>query len=253
MRGAIKRLDMVRETADTRRAAMDQQRIYEHHAAEYDALVSAEDCDGNLLPALESIAPLAGASALDVGAGTGRVTRILARKAARVVGVDRAPAMLEVARRHLEATRPEAAWELHCADARHLPVPDGWADVAVAGWVFGHLRYWMPDAWREEIAAALGEMKRALKPGGALIIIETLGTGREDPQPPSPALAEYFDWLEKDHGMTRIAIRTDYLFPDVASAAEIAGFFFGAEFGDRVKREGWQRIPECTGLWSKRV
>jgi ubiquinone/menaquinone biosynthesis C-methylase UbiE len=231
---------------------MDQQQIYAHHAAEYDALVAAEDCDRHLLPALEAIVPLAGASALDVGAGTGRVTRLLAARAARVVGVDRAAAMLDVARAHLVAQAPPAAWELHCADARALPVASASADVAVAGWVFGHLRYWMPEGWQAEIGAALAEMERALVPGGTLIIIETLGTGHEEPRPPSPELAEYYAWLEAAHGLTRTAIRTDYLFPDVATAATVTGFFFGEAFAARVRREAWQRIPECTGLWWKR-
>ena len=160
--------------------------------------------------------------------------------------------MLEVARRHLESMERPSAWELHAADARALPVADGWADLAVAGWVFGHLRYWLPDGWRDAIGAALAEMKRALRPGGALVVIETLGTGREDPEPPSPALAEYYAWLEETHGMTRAAIRTDYAFPDVDTAARVTGFFFGEAFGERVRREGWRRIPECTGLWSMR-
>ena len=96
-------------------------------------------------------------------------------------------------------------------------------------------------------------MERALKPGGALILIETLGTGREDPSPPSAELAEYFAWLEAEHGLARVAIRTDYLFPDVETAAAITGFFFGDAFSERVRREGWRRVPECTGLWWKRV
>ena len=36
--------------------------IYAGHAEEYDALVRAEDRDGNLIPAIEAIHPLAGAS-----------------------------------------------------------------------------------------------------------------------------------------------------------------------------------------------
>jgi ubiquinone/menaquinone biosynthesis C-methylase UbiE len=190
---------------------------------------------------------------LEVGVGTGRITRLLLPKVARLVGVDRAPAMLEVARRHLEQMAAPAAWELHCADARELPVPSAFADLAIAGWVFGHLRYWLPEDWKANIAKALAEMRRALKPSGTMVIVETLGTGREDPLPPSPELAEYFAWLEAEQGMQRSTLRTDYLFPDVATAAKITGFFFGEAFGERVKRERWTRIPECTGLWSKRV
>ncbi|APR85981.1 Transcriptional regulator, ArsR family / Methyltransferase fusion [Minicystis rosea] len=232
---------------------MDQKQIYERHAAEYDALVAAEDCEGHLLPAIEAIATVHGARVVEVGAGTGRITRLLVAGGARVVAVDRSTAMLEIARRHLSALEAPGSWEIHCADARELPVASGEADVAIAGWVFGHLRYWLPDGWQEAIGLALAEMKRTLRPGGAMIVIETLGTGREDPLPPSPALAEYYGWMEGEHGMERAVIRTDYAFPDVDTAAATTGFFFGEAFGERVREERWRRIPECTGLWWKRV
>jgi len=231
---------------------MEYQEIYDRHATEYDALVNAEDCDGNLLPALEAIAPLTGASVLEVGAGTGRITRLLVSRGIRVLAIDRAPAMLEVARGHLEAMA-SSDWELLCADARELPVPSGWADVAIAGWVFGHFRDWFPDDWQGSIRRALDEMARALKPGGTLIIVETLGTGSTVPAPPSRELAEYFNWLETEQGLQRIVIRTDYLFPDIESAAATTVFFFGDTFAERVRGECWTRVPECTGLWWKRT
>lgn len=231
---------------------MDQEEIYAGHAEEYDALITAEDCDGNLLPALEAIHPWDGAAVLEVGAGTGRITRALVGRAARIVAVDRAPAMLEVARRHLLQRGSPETWSLLCADARALPVDSGWADVALAGWVFGHLRHWMPDDWRAQVARALGEMRRALRPGGALILIETLGTGSEAPRPPNEALAEYYAWLEGEQGLERTAIRTDYQFPDVETAARITGGFFGEAFARRVRAEGWTRVPECTGIWWSR-
>jgi ubiquinone/menaquinone biosynthesis C-methylase UbiE len=224
---------------------VDHETIYARAAEGYDELVRAEDCDGQLIPALDAVCPLDGAAVLEVGAGTGRITRALAGRARRLVAIDRAAAMLAVARRHL----PAAAW---CrADARALPVAPGWADVAVAGWVFGHFRSWMADGWRHEVGRALDEMRRALRPGGALIIVETLGTGSAEPAPPTPGLAEYYAWLEETHGFARRAIRTDYRFRDVEEAARVCGFFFGAAFGERVRAEGWARVPEHTGVWSK--
>lgn len=234
---------------------MDFERIYAHHAREYDQLVSAEDCDQQLLPAIAALAPLSGAAVLEVGIGTGRIARQLVGRAAHLVGIDRSPAMLEVAREHLTrltAAQPAVtAWELHVAEARDLAVPAGWADLAIAGWVFGHQRYWHPQSWKENIEQALTRMEKALKPQGKLVLIETLGTGRTEPRPPTPELAEYFDWLERAHGMNRVAIRTDYLFPSVEAAAAVTGFFFGADFADTVRREKWTRVPECTGLWWK--
>jgi ubiquinone/menaquinone biosynthesis C-methylase UbiE len=229
---------------------MESQEIYAEHAAEYDALVSAEDCDANLIPALEAIHPLCGVDVLEVGVGTGRIARAIIGRVRRLVGVDRAPAMLALARRHLEASARATPWELHVAEAQALPVGSGEFDVAIAGWVFGHLRIWTPDDWRTQIARALDEMRRALRPGGALVLVETLGTGGVVPQPPTSELAEYFAWLEAAQGFERRVIRTDYQFADVETAATITGFFFGDEFAARVRREGWTRVPECTGVWA---
>jgi ubiquinone/menaquinone biosynthesis C-methylase UbiE len=229
----------------------DYAAIYRDRPEDYDALVSAEDCEGRLLPAIEGIAPLAGARVLEVGAGTGRITRQLVARGARVVGFDRAEPMLEVARRHLTASGAPG-WELHVADAESLPVGDGEFDLAVAGWVFGHLRSWKADTWRASIGRCLDEMERAIRPGSAIVVIETLGTGAESPAPPSPELADYYAWLEQERGFERTALRTDYQFPDVEAAARTTGLFFGPEFAERVRREGWSRVPECTGIWSRR-
>lgn len=245
-----------------------QARIYQHHAAEYDTLVSAEDVDQNLLPAITRAVPggdLRGLAVLEIGVGTGRVTRLLIEAGiARLVGVEPAAPMLAIARQRLlgrpnaradvgSGGGPTADVTLLEADARHLPPElndQPWADIALAGWVFGHFRKWMPEGWKAAIGEALGAMRRALKPGGTLILIETLGTGREIPAPPSEALGEYYHWLETEHGLRRTAIRTDYQFTDVASAERVTGFFFGEAFGARVRAQGWTRVPECTGIWA---
>jgi hypothetical protein len=92
-------------------------------------------------------------------------------------------------------------------------------------------------------------MARALRPGGALIVIETLGTGLEEARPPSPELAEYYAWLEGERGFSRRAIRTDYKFADASKAASAMGFFFGDAFAEEIRRKGWARVPEYTGVW----
>jgi ubiquinone/menaquinone biosynthesis C-methylase UbiE len=222
----------------------DYETIYAEHAEEYDRLVGAEDCDANLLPAIARIAPLDGRDVLEVGAGTGRLTRLLVKAGARVRAFDRSAAMLAVARRHLGDS-----CSLEVADAEHLPTSDGWADLAIAGWVFGHFRSWMAADWQTHVARALGEMRRALEPGAPLVVIETLGTGSETPAPPTAALAEYYAWLEA-RGFTRASIRTDYQFANVEEAASVTGFFFGETFGQRVRSNGSARVPECTGIWS---
>jgi ubiquinone/menaquinone biosynthesis C-methylase UbiE len=227
----------------------DHRAFYAARAADYDRLVAAEDCDRHLGPALAARLPIAGARLLEVGAGTGRVTRLLARAGARVVAFDRSPAMLAIARAQVD--REGLAVALALADAAALPVAGGWADGAIAGWVFGHFRSWLPGGWRAAVGGALDQMARACAPGAPLVVIETLGTGRREPAPPTPELAEYYRWLEDERGFARAAIRTDYAFAGVDEAAAVTGAFFGDDFAARVRAERWSRVPECTGIWSR--
>ncbi|HKE19877.1 MAG TPA: class I SAM-dependent methyltransferase [Kofleriaceae bacterium] len=231
---------------------VDHRLVYADRADDYDLLVSAEDADGHLLPAIGAHVQLAGARVLEIGVGTGRITELLVASGARVVGCEPSPGMLEVARRNLERF-PDHGCELHLASVQDFTPPGGDFALAIAGWVLGHFVEWFAPAWRDEIGRALDRMLAALAPGGVLMIIETLGTGFTEPTPPTPGLAEYHDWLERDRGMERTALRTDYVFPDVETAASTCGAFFGQDFAARVRREKWARVPECTGMWVRRA
>ncbi len=226
----------------------EQARIYLERAAEYDELVRHEDVDGQLLREIQRHAPLQGARLVDIGAGTGRISRLLAPLVGELTLVERAPPMLALARRHLD--RSGVRYRAIEADARALPLADASVDVAIAGWVFGHFRHWMPDGWRDEVGRAVAEMERVTARGGFSILIETLGTGVESPRA-HPALDEYFDHLEGHLGFTRYAIRTDYCFQDVAHAARVLESFFGPALGALVRARGSARVPECTAVFVK--
>ncbi len=83
-------------------------------------------------------------------------------------------------------------------------------------------------------------------------MIETLGTGSEHPSP-TAELQEYYQWLETQRGYVRTSIRSDYLFASVADAERVTEAFFGDDFAAKVRDPKWQRIPECTGIWSKNI
>lgn len=225
--------------------------VYRGEADAYDALIAAEDCDRNLLPALREIAPLEGREVLDVGAGTGRIARLAATHCRRVVAAEREPHMLRVAQRHLESQRAPHACTV--ADARALPFADRSFDVVTAGWVFGHFTFWTRDAWRANAGQAIDEVTRVARPGGMLVIFETMGTAVAAPAPPAAGLAAYYRWLEDDLGFARRTIATDFRFESVDAAASTCGFFFGDAYADTIRAHGWSRVPEWTGLWSKRA
>jgi ubiquinone/menaquinone biosynthesis C-methylase UbiE len=225
------------------------QRLYQERADDYDALVSCEDYCGEAVKALRKTRPLADLDVVEFGAGTGRLTRSLASEAKSVAAFDASMAMLTVAGKRLACECSRHNWTLAVGDHRQLPQPDASADLAVAGWTFGHFTEWHPDTWREEIGKALAEMKRVLRPGGEAIIFETLGTGAATPTPPTRELADYYKMLEEDFGFSSDIIRTDYRFSTVDEAERLCRFFFGDKLADRVRAEKLVIVPEWTGVW----
>jgi malonyl-CoA O-methyltransferase len=151
--GALFRLDRARV-----RASFDRASTGYESAARLQAEVSAE-----LLERLEAF-NFAPRVVLDLGAGTGRVTRELKRRYPRalVLALDLAPGMLREAQRHQHLWR---RFERVCGDALRLPLRDASVDL-----VFSNLML----QWCEPLDAALGEVRRVLKPSG-FFAFSTLG------------------------------------------------------------------------------
>jgi len=129
-----------------------------------------------------------GKSVLEVGCGSGMGLAYLATRAARVVGGDPTPALLDEARQHLPGT------ELVQLSADRLPFEDASFDVVL----MLEMIYYVEDLDR-----ALAEARRVLKPGGRLFVCEP-NRDRPDfnPSPYSvryPSAAELKGLLER-HG-----------------------------------------------------
>jgi SAM-dependent methyltransferase len=106
---------------------------------------------------LEAFTELAGADPIaDVGCGPGHVTRFLAGRHARVIGIDLSPGMLDVAREHAPALAFAAGSMLQ------LPLADGaWSGV-IALYSIIHLT-------SDDRARACREFARTVRPGGWLL------------------------------------------------------------------------------------
>ena len=224
--------------------------IYEQKADVYDNLVSHEDYSGNLLKEIERLTSLTGKDIVEMGAGTGRITEILAPLVKSIKAYDISQHMLDFAETKLNKLNLDN-WKFTAADNRTIPLSDTCADLVISGWSIGYFASWKNKDWKKDTKKAVGEMERMLKPGGVALIIETLGTGHEKPIEPTKELSDYYSYLENELGFTRSWIRTDYKFGSVDDAQKTVRAFFGDELGDYLRDNNTAVLPECTGVWSK--
>lgn len=133
---------------------------------EYDALAHVYDrrwaayVAASNRATLQRCPPPPGARILDIACGTGELLVAIAGAYPRVLptGVDLSAAML-----HTAAAKPGTAGRLACADAHALPFAAGAFDRVYS---VSALHY-LPDP-----GLALREARRALKPGGRLVITD---------------------------------------------------------------------------------
>ena len=218
------------------------------HALQYDLLVRCQDVGGAIPRALDALDCFPAGAVVELGAGSGKLTRLLAPLSRRVWALDSSPAMLDVARARLAS---EPSVEYGVADHRDLSlVPDGWADVVAAGWSLNYLHsdHWAGD-WRAELEACMAEVRRVLRPGGGtVVVLETMGIGTESPTRLGNHL--HAELLARGFGHT--LFRTDWGgFPSPEAADRLLTFFFGKGVAGMHAASGRETLPEhtCMYVW----
>lgn len=115
---------------------------------------------------LERLALPGDAQVLEVGCGTGVVTRAVAGRpgfAGRVVGVDHSPVLIDAARRFAKTEGVEHRLEFEVADAHALDLPDGAFHAVIAHTLLSHVT---------DPLTVLREMARVVRPGGAVVVFD---------------------------------------------------------------------------------
>jgi demethylmenaquinone methyltransferase / 2-methoxy-6-polyprenyl-1,4-benzoquinol methylase len=115
--------------------------------------------------AIRELRGLADTAVLDVATGTGDMAVLLARylPLARVTGVDISEGMLTVGRQKLARLKLDSRITLQTGDSEALPFSDNrFGAITVA---FGVRNF-------ENLENGLREMRRVLKPGGKLVVLE---------------------------------------------------------------------------------
>ncbi len=190
--------------------------LYRLEPALYDRLVAGE----RLHPGIMAWLPQRVVSAVEVGAGTGRLTVELAPRCDHLVAVEPAAPMREVLAGRLRERGLEDRVDVVEGFFERLPVPDGEADLVVACSSFtttpGH-----------GSSSGLGEMLRACRPGGLVVVVWA-----DDPA-----------WLVArgfQHAVFPGEMAVE--FRDAGEAAELARIFAPAAVA-WIERTGSRRVP----------
>jgi ubiquinone/menaquinone biosynthesis C-methylase UbiE len=132
----------------------------EEDAAEYDSM----DHTGANAAFVDRLIQLgAYGSMLDIGTGPGHIPLLVCERieGARVIGIDLAERMLEIAERHRAGSPHAARVSYRLADAKGLDFADASFDTVFSNTILHHI----PDPSR-----FLREARRVLRPGGVLLI-----------------------------------------------------------------------------------
>ena len=127
----------------------------------------------------DALAPEPGQAILDIGCGAGHAGFAVAARGAVITAVDTSERMLETARL-LAEERGLSGYTAVRADVAELPFGDGSFDGVVSRYSAHH---W-PD-----VGAALGEAARVVRPGGRVVVVDTV-------VPDAPALDSLVNALE---------------------------------------------------------
>jgi arsenite methyltransferase len=156
--------------------ALSQLEFNEQLAAEMEVIYRRRDILRRRALVYEALDPQPGDRILDAGCGPGFYTAELLERVGpegSLVGVDASKPMLALSAKRCDG-HPNVTF--HEGDVTALPVPDGEFDRALSVQVLEYV---------EDIPAALAELKRALKPGGRVLLWDvdwaTVSWHSEDP------------------------------------------------------------------------
>jgi ubiquinone/menaquinone biosynthesis C-methylase UbiE len=194
--------------------------------AAYETENNGADPTEEIESAMRAVRDWSGATLLDIGCGSGFHLPRFADEAARVIGVEPHPPLLELARRRTARLRTV---EVREGTAQRLPVPDATIDVAHARWAY----FFGPGC-----EPGLHELARVMRGGGVAFVIDNDATAstfggwfRQALPDYDPAAVERF-WSMR--GWQRVPIRIRWVFGSRSDFEAVVRIEFAPDLAARI-------------------
>lgn len=166
---------------------------------------------------------------LDLGCGTGKFMQKFYKETAKYYGLDLSNDQLNIAKNKINSNNVE----FMCCSAENIPLEDNSIDVIISTWVLGTI---LEIDRRNKV---LDEMKRVLKRGGNIYLVENdIGGEFEEIRNRYPNIErtkQYNEWIESNDFIQFNKLKTYFKFQSEEQAKMIFSNIWGEEKGDKVK------------------
>lgn len=220
------------------------------HPAVYELENRSVDPDGVIEAAIQRIHPLAAASVLDLGCGSGYHLPWFARHATHVVGVEPHPPLLRLARRRLRGidAGQRDRIELRHGTAQRLPLTDASVDVVHARWAY----FFGPGC-----EPGLAELRRVVRRSGTAFVIDNDATRSTFGRWFSAALPSYdagqVERFWALQGFTRERLTIRWAMESRADFAAVVRIEFAPDLATRLLAEHpGSEVDYAVNLWWRR-
>ena len=166
---------------------------------------------------------------LDLGCGTGKFMQKFYKETTKYYGLDLSNDQLNIAKNKINSNNVEFI----CCSAENIPLEDHSIDVIISTWVLGTI---LEIDRRNKV---LDEMKRVLKKGGNIYLVENdIGGEFEEIRNRYPNIEktkQYNDWIESNNFKIESKFETYFQFKNYQEAKNTFSNIWGIDTGDKVK------------------
>ena len=218
-----------------------------HHPATYEVENRSVDAGGVIEAAMAARHDWTGQVLLDVGCGAGFHLPRWAQRAARVIGVEPHPPLVDLARRRVRGLAPHLRSRIDVlpGTAKALPLPNASVDVVHARWAY----FFGPGC-----EPGLAELRRVVRRGGTAFVIDndatrsTFGGWFRRAMPRyDPVAVERF-WARQ--GWQRVSLDAGWTFASRAELEAVVRIEFEPALADQLlaEHEG-TTVDYAVNLW----